>query len=79
MDMESDLCSVALSASTRSRNDERSNLSQLLDEVLVIIFEYLDPLDLNYCELVCHRWRNILSRNIIWSKLHSRKVKHSFR
>ena len=74
-----DCCSVALSASTRSRNDERSNLSQLLDEVLVIIFEYLDPLDLNYCELVCHRWRNILSRNIIWSKLHSRMVSHSFR
>ena len=79
MDMESDLCSVALSASTRSRNEERSNLSQLPDEVLVIIFEYLDPLDMANCELVCHRWRNILSRNIIWRRLHSRKVIHSFR
>jgi len=79
--MEMDLydCSVALSNSTRSRTNERSNLSQLPDELLVIIFEYLDGIDLVNCEIVCHRWRNILSRKIIWSKLHSRKVSHSFR
>jgi len=74
-----DLYSVALSASTRSRTNERSNLSQLQDEILVMIFEYLDVLDLNNCEMVCLRWRNILSSKIIWRKLHSRMVSHSFR
>ena len=57
-------------------HNKQSNLSQLPNEVLIIIFKYLDVLDLVNCELVCNRWRDVLSHNIIWSKLHNRKCKH---
>ena len=78
-----DLYSVALRSSDQPRNSERSELKRIYsdplpDVVLFKIFEYLDALDLNNCEMVCHRWRDVLSRNIIWSKLLDREVSDVF-
>ena len=78
-----DLYSVALRGSDQPRNSERSELNgiysdPLPDVVLFKIFEYLDAVDLNNCEMVCHRWRNVLSQNIIWSKLLDKEVSDIF-
>ena len=47
-------------------------------DVLFQIFEYLDALDLVNCEMVCRRWRDVLSRKIIWRKQLDREVSDLF-
>jgi F-box-like len=72
-----------LSDSTQSRDRKRSELKRIYsdplpDDVLFKIFEYLDALDLINCEMVCHIWRDVLSRQIIWKKPLDREVSDGF-
>jgi F-box-like len=51
------------------------NPANKLDEnVLLVIFGYLDDQDLLRCETVCHPWRNILLSGRPWRTLFHRKI-----
>lgn len=49
------------------------------DELLSIIFSYLDPLSLFHIELVCNVWRNVCRRNdaLVWTLHVERESKNS--
>jgi len=72
---------VAQCCSHHETNNEhpkfnRKHSDLLPDDVLLQIFEYLDVLDLNNCEMVGLRWRNLLLHNSTWRKLLYRKSKN---
>jgi F-box-like len=77
------LYSVALRNSVHSESTGQPEMNKIYsdpppDEVLFKIFEYLDLPDLNNCEMVCRRWRDILLKNISWTKLLERMVTDEF-
>ena len=73
--------SVALKGPAHSTNTEEriewngSDFNSISDEMLLKIFEFLDVVDLNNCELVCRRWRNVILYGNVWMKLLCRKVR----
>jgi F-box-like len=48
--------------------------NQLSEDVLLVIFDYLDDQDLLRCETVCHQWRNIILSGRPWKRLFHRKI-----
>ena len=62
-----------------SREDEPLEFSynpanQLSDDVLQVIFDYLNEKDFLRCEVVCRRWRNFLQSATPWRRLFHRKL-----
>jgi len=62
--------------SGRSTEEEAySWIGDVPDEVLVHICSFLDPFGLVRAEIVCHRWRNIVSSDILWKVISLKQQK----
>ena len=48
--------------------------NQMSDDVLQVIFDYLDEKDFLRCEVACRRWRNFLQSATPWRRLFHRKL-----
>ncbi|CAF4586046.1 unnamed protein product [Rotaria sp. Silwood2] len=54
----------------RRRSSRLNSLRFLPDNILVLIFSYLTPLDLIHCTYVCQRWHLLISRHSnLWRRL----------
>ncbi|CAF0748783.1 unnamed protein product [Rotaria sp. Silwood1] len=54
----------------RHRSSRLNSLRLLPDNLLVLIFSYLTPLDLIHCTYVCQRWHLLISRHsTLWRRL----------
>ncbi|BBI16246.1 F-box-like domain-containing protein [Neochlamydia sp. S13] len=48
------------------------SIKQLPDELLLHIFSFLQAFDLLAVELICHRWKNLATDEILWKNLYQK-------